>query len=443
MDSPQIPPLVGESRETPSNLEAEQSVIGSVLADNRIFDDIAGIIAADRFYEPTHKKIFALISRMIRAGHLANVVTVSTAFKNEPDLRDLGGGREYLGAIASAACSSLEAVEYARVIRDMACCRDLINLAEEAKSRAYDRSVDGEDWSTIAGRLRQGVDDLSSGMTDDRVLTGDQVIVDLAKKLEQGVRLVKTGIARLDESFGGGVRPGKLYSFEAPAKHFKSGIATALFEGVIRSGRRAMFLTLEMSPEDIFQRQVAGMAGLGFNALEDDRYKDRNISRVFEYQAAMGGLSNAYFMHIPGATYSEVMAYAARARSEYGCDLLVVDYWQRIRGEETKKTDAANLEMIANHLADLLEKTGMAGVLASQLNREGKSLGSDGLQRACSWRAKIHKEEFPVPGSEYTEAGLWLEVSENRYGPSGHVGEEGYPAFRIAPGPVLKDWNDR
>lgn len=441
MDSPQIPTLAIDAQELPANLEAEQGLLGAILSDNRVLDHVDGIVSHDRFHESVHAQIYQLMARMIRGGQLVNPVTLNTAFADHETLKDLGGARQYLGAVAAASCGSLAAPDYARIIRDMACCRDLIRIAEEAKARAYDRSIDGDDWSTIAGSVRQRIDDLSAGMTDDRVVTGEQVIQSLAMKLESGVKVIKTGIERLDRSFGGGMRAGCLYAFEGQAKRFKTGFGTAIFSGVVRGGHKVMFLTLEMSPDDIFQREVAGMAGLNFMALEDERYKERNIKRVFEYQRSMGGLKNAMFMHIPGASYSELMAYVSRACSEYRCDLVVVDYWQRIRGEDTKKTEAANLEMVANHLADLLQKTGMSGVLLSQLNDEDKSLGSRGLQRACSWRGLIQKEEFPTADPDFTRAGLWVDVQENRYGPSGHVGDPKSPAFEIATGPVLKEWN--
>lgn len=440
MDNPQIPTLA-DAPTLPANLEAEQALLGSILLDNRVFDSIDGIAEADKFHEKLHGQIYGLFARMITAGQVVNPVTAFAAFSDHPTLKDLGGGRKYLAVLASHACDEIAAPDYARMIRDLACRREIIRFAEEAKSKAFDQSLDGEDWSSIVSTLKHDAEGLSDGMRDDRVVTGSQVIASLAGKLEEGVKLIPTGIDRLDRSFGGGMRPGKLYAFEGQAKRFKSGFASAIFEGVVKSGRKAMFLTLEMSPDDIFQRLAAGHAGMNFGSLENDGFKSQNIKRVFDYQRDMGGLDNALFMHIPGASYSEIMSYVTRAKTEYGCDLVVVDYWQRIRGEMKDKTDAANLEMIANHLADLLEKVGMAGILASQLNRNDFSLGSDGLQRACSWRARINKVEFATNDPDFTKAGLWLEVSENRYGPSGHVGTEEEPAFEIAPGPVLKEFS--
>lgn len=427
-------------REMPNNVDAEQALLGAILVNNEAFHQVDGIVSAEHFYEPVHRQIFGVFAKMCRAGQLVNHVTAQAAFKDHPALAALGGGRKYLAGMAMAAETILNAPDYARLIRDLACRRAVITFAQDAATNAFDLAADNKDWSEISGQLREQLDGLSSGMVDDRVLTGAQVIERLAKKLDGGVKPIPTGIERLDRSFGGGLRKGCLYGFEGAAKRFKSGTAAAIFEGVVKSGHRAMFLTLEMSAEDIVQRLVGGHAGISYLQMEDERFKAENIRRAYQYQNSMGGFEDALFMHIPGASYSEVMAYCARAVTEHRCDVLIIDYWQRIQGQDENKTEAANLEKIANHLADFAAKHGPSIVMASQLNDNEQSLNSRGLQRACTWRGKIHKVEMPTNDPDRTEAGLWIEISENRYGPGGHIGDDTAPAFRIATGPVLRDW---
>jgi hypothetical protein len=142
---------------------------------------------------------------------------------------------------------------------------------------------------------------------------------------------------------------------------------------------------------------------------------------------------------MPGATQHQILRSCARAVVEHVCQILGVDYWQRIRRVDDRETEAAHLERVANVLADFAAKHGVAIVLASQLNRDGRSLGSGGLERACSWLGRLNKVEMPTTMPGVTKAGIWIEVDRNRYGPDGHIGEEDGPAFEIATGPVLRE----
>ena len=113
--------------ELPNNIEAEQSVIGSILLSNEIFDEISLIISNKNFYDPMHQKIFNAIESLIYKGMLANPITLKNHFENEKDELDIP---EYLVKITKFATSSRQSIEYSKLIYDLYVKRELIKISD-------------------------------------------------------------------------------------------------------------------------------------------------------------------------------------------------------------------------------------------------------------------------------------------------------------------------
>ena len=114
-------------KELPNNLEAEQSVIGSILLTNEIFDEINTIISNKNFYDPMHQKIFSAIESLIYKGMLANPITLKNYFENEKDDINVP---EYLVKITKFSTSTRQAIEYSKIIYDAYVRRELIKISE-------------------------------------------------------------------------------------------------------------------------------------------------------------------------------------------------------------------------------------------------------------------------------------------------------------------------
>ena len=136
--------LVKETfNELPNNIEAEQSVIGSILVSNEIFDEINTIISNINFYDPMHQKIFSAIENLIYKGMLANPITLKNYFENEKDELNVP---EYLVKITKFSTSSRQAIEYSRIIYDMFVRRELIKISENTidSAKLNDLNTNGQ-----------------------------------------------------------------------------------------------------------------------------------------------------------------------------------------------------------------------------------------------------------------------------------------------------------
>ena len=126
-------------KELPSNIEAEQSVIGSILVTNEIFDEINTIVSNINFFDPMHQKIFNAIESMIYKGMLANPITLKNYFEKEKDDLDIP---EYLVKITKFSTSVRQAIEYSKIIYDMYVRRELIKISEQMIDNAKENNLD-------------------------------------------------------------------------------------------------------------------------------------------------------------------------------------------------------------------------------------------------------------------------------------------------------------
>ena len=125
--------------ELPNNIEAEQSVIGSILISNEIFDDVNNYIVSKNFYDPMHQKIFSAIEKLIFSGMLANPITLKNYFENEKDKLNIP---EYLVKITRFSTSNRQAIEYSKLIYDLYVKRELIKISENTIDLAKRNEID-------------------------------------------------------------------------------------------------------------------------------------------------------------------------------------------------------------------------------------------------------------------------------------------------------------
>ena len=138
-------------KELPNNIEAEQSVIGSILVTNEIFDDINVIISSSNFFDPMHQKIFSAIESLIYKGMLANPITLKSYFEDDKDEINIP---EYLVKITKFSTPTRQAIEYSKIIYDMFVRRELIKISEQTIDSAKQNELDTNGQNIIENSER-------------------------------------------------------------------------------------------------------------------------------------------------------------------------------------------------------------------------------------------------------------------------------------------------
>ena len=193
-------------RELPNNIEAEQSVIGSILVSNEIFDEISIIIKSINFYDPMHQKIFEAIESLIYKGLLANPITLKNYFEDEKDELNVP---EYLVKITKFSTSIRQAIEYSKIIYDMFVRRELIKISEKTIDDAKLGDLNSNGQQIIENsekelfKLAEKGSFSSSFIKFDKALKDAIDMASAAYKNDEGIVGVPTGLKDLDDRLGG------------------------------------------------------------------------------------------------------------------------------------------------------------------------------------------------------------------------------------------------
>ena len=192
--------------ELPNNIEAEQSVIGSILLSNEIFDDINMLISSKNFYDPMHQKIFSAIESLIYKGMLANPITLKNFFENEKDELNIP---EYLVKITKFSSSTRQTIEYSKLIYDLYVKRELIKISGNVIDSAKLNDLDNDGQKIIENFEKSLFDLAEKGSFSSSLVKFDEAMrqtIEMASnayKNEEGIVGVPSGLSDLDDRLGG------------------------------------------------------------------------------------------------------------------------------------------------------------------------------------------------------------------------------------------------
>ena len=193
-------------KQLPNNIEAEQSVIGSILVTNEIFDEISMIISNVNFFDPMHQKIYNAIENLIYKGMLANPITLKNYFEDEKDEIDIP---DYLVKITKFSTSLRQAIEYSKIIYDMFVRRELIKISEQTIDNANINDLNTSGQNIIENSEKLLFDLAEKAIFNSSLVKFDDAMrqtiemASAAYKNEGGIVGVPTGLRDLDDKLGG------------------------------------------------------------------------------------------------------------------------------------------------------------------------------------------------------------------------------------------------
>ena len=193
----------------PSNIEAEQALIGSVLVNNDIIDEISSIISSSTFYDPAHTKIYEVIETLNNKGMIANPITLKNFFEKD-NMLDEVGGTEYLVKLTRFSSSTKQAVDYAKIIHEMFLRRELVLISDKLSNDTLNANDQEQNAEDIIESAEKSLFDLAErGSFSQSYIKFNQAIdqtiqmATMAMQSDQGIVGIPTGLTDLDEKLGG------------------------------------------------------------------------------------------------------------------------------------------------------------------------------------------------------------------------------------------------
>ena len=364
------------ANELPNNIEAEQSVIGSILLSNEIFDEINMIINYKNFYDPMHQKIFSAIEKLIFSGMLANLITLKNHFENEKDDINIP---EYLVKITKFSSSSRQTIEYSKLIYDLYVKRELIKISENVIDASKLNDLDNDGQKIIESFEKSLFDLAEKGSFNSSLVKFDEAMkmtIEMASnayKNDEGIVGVPTGLTDLDDRLGGLHKSDLLIIAGRPSMG-KTALATNIAYNAAKKIQddnkksTVAFFSLEMSSEQLSTRILAEQSRIKSNDIRRGRISEDQFDKFIETSKNISELP-LYIDETPAITIAALSNRARRIKRLYGLDLVVVDYIQLMRASNFKDGRVQEISEITQGLKALAKELSVPVLALSQLSR--------------------------------------------------------------------------
>ena len=343
--------------------EAEQSVIGALLLDDRAFDLVSEKLKPEHFFNHDYKLIYTEISRQLLAGKRVDMITIYDGLKGEVDLVTLNQLAQYVPSAANIK-------RYAQIVIDRSKSRDLLDVSATITELAT------EHQTPINDRIEQAQAQLSKLVDEtprdewvgayEGMVAHTQTIEDRANGL---VKAMSTGLNDIDDFLDGGLRGGGLYILAARPSMGKTAMAMTMGLNMARD-YSVGFLSMEMPHTELRDRQTAmlGRVGLSYVA-RPTRGAGLPWDRVIEGVEKARQL-NFYASDQSGLNINQVRSKARNLKRIHGLNVLIVDYLGLMSGLDAKQQRAYQLEEITRGLKTLAKELDIAVICLAQVNRK-------------------------------------------------------------------------
>ncbi len=426
----------------PQALEAEMAVLGSMLIEREAVDRAVEFLDEADFYKESHRKVFRAVAQLQGANQAVDMVTVAEVLRAQKVLADVGGA-PFLKELADKVSTAAHVDHYARIVREKAILRDLINVATKVVGECYGESKDASQLldeaqsQIITVSQRQSVNDFHSAKD-----LAHQVITDIEKLHQRKgeVTGIGTGLKRFD-SMTAGFQRGDLILIAARPSQGKTALALNIMAHVVLNPKNptpTAFFSLEMSKNAIMTRLIASEARVNLHQARNGFFPR---DRWTDLTNAASRMSEAP-LYIDDSSMVSILDVRARARrlqrrlQESGKELglIVVDYLQLMRGPnrrvENRQQEVSEISRGLKHLA---RDMNLPVVALAQLNRRSEDKGrvdnkpqlsdlrdSGSLEQDADVVALIHREGYYNRNDPSVAHNAELIIAKQRNGPTGN-----------------------
>ncbi len=457
---------ISKENQVPQNIEAEQTILGSILANNEIFDEITDQLDENYFFDPIHQKIYKIISNLISKGLLANPVTIKNFFNSKEELIEIGGV-DYLVKLTKVSTTKNQIKYYSQLLSDLFIRRQLINISEETLEESKNKDLEISGTNILENTERKLFEIAERGEFQRSFVTFKDALketIDMATaayKNDQGIVGVPSGLTDLDDRLGG-LHKQDLVIIAGRPSMGKTALATNIaFNASLNIKKNDLktsiaFFSLEMSSEQLSTRILAEQSRIKSNDIRRGKINQEDFERFIEASKNLEMLP----LHIddtPAITISALSNRARRLKRKEGLDLIVIDYIQLMKSSGYRNEGRVlEIAEITQGLKALAKELDVPVLALSQLSRQveqredKKPLLSDlresgSIEQDADVVMFVFREQYylekqePKPGTaEHVE---WQEkmsqihnqaeiiIGKQRHGPTGVIKLEFESAF--------------
>jgi replicative DNA helicase len=411
------------TRKTPSttenmaNLDAEISILGSMILNNETVDPVTAIVRADDFTAAGHRMIFDAIVALHDQQKAIDLVTLSDELKGAGNLETVGG-LAYLSSLAEVVPAPGNVEHYARIVRRYAQQREIVRKLDAARESI----VTGDDGMDIARSLAGELCAFTASHTSGQLKPLRDAVKEWCAAQDAGRMepAVATGFYDLDHLLDGGFHPGTLNLIAGRPSRGKTTLALNIAVNAAKAGSRVAFFSLEMSDAEIVAKIISASVGLHMHRLRLGQLRDEDraamadgVSRAVELPLLVDSSGTISVAEIAGRVHRQAVG--------GGLGLLVVDYLQLVATPQRRNaTRNEEVGEISRGLKLLAKDLRLPVLAVSQLNRLGDTEKPRLSHLRDSGSLEQDADVVLFISSERGNTTL-LDVAKNRMGPTGPV----------------------
>jgi len=377
-----VPPAAPEALLPPHNIEAEAALIGALMIDNRLVEDVQLKLKAEHFYEPLHGRLYDAILKLADRNMVANPVTLRPLFLVDEGMLALGGPA-YLAELTHSA-ALIAAPDFARQIYDLALLRALVTVGGDMARAALDTSQEIDPKGQIEAAEMALYKVAEEGEVSGGVKTFGAALktaIDMAEvAIKSGGHLsgITTGLKALNDKLGG-LHPSDLVILAGRPAMGKTALATNIAFACARrhiadradhAGAAVAFFSLEMSADQLAGRVLAEQSGLTSESLRMGKINQSEFRNLARAAAELNDLP-LYIDDTPALSIAALRTRARRLKRQKQIGLIVVDYLQLLQGTSRANGDNRVQEVseITRGLKTLAKELAVPVLALSQLSR--------------------------------------------------------------------------
>lgn len=418
-------------RRLPFSLEAEQSLLGSILIDPACLDDVTQTVNADDFYIPEHQQIYSAMLKMYVASHNIDAVTLIQQLVESGTYTE-AGGNEYLMLVAFAVPTAANAKDYARIVREKAILRELIRASEEISEAAYSEDAPAQE---LLERAESAIYGIAEKNTSKGFMPLSEALVSVYERLQMlqtnpdKVNGSKTGFGELDKLIVGICDSDLVLIGARPGMGKTSFTMNLAVEFAKRSRKSVAVFSLEMTAEQLAERMICSEAMIDSYKMRSGNFgDDREKAEAWDAIAHVSAeLAEAEIL-ISDDSAATVAGMRSKLRRVKNLGLVVVDYLQLMQGDRRNDNRVQEVGEISRGLKLLAKEFRVPIICCAQLNRsvEGRQdkrpnlsdlRDSGAIEQDADIVMMLYRESYYDDKAEQSTAEVI--VAKNRHGALG------------------------
>jgi replicative DNA helicase len=358
----------------PQNLEAEASVLGSILIDAEAIAKIADILLADDFYKNAHTQIFEIMLELYSEREPIDLLSLTNRLE-EKKLLDKVGGRSYLAELTNSVVTSSNILSYAQIVQKKAALRKLLQAAQEITALGYNEE---DKVDSLLDEAEQKIFQISQKHLKQNFVSVKSLLDETFERIDEmhrdggKIRGLPTTFLDLDSRLAG-LQKSDLIILAARPSMGKTTLALDIARQIGKNKHPVGIFSLEMSKEQLVDRILCAEAGVDLWKMRTGKLSDREEDDDFPRIAhAMSVLSEAPIFIDDSATANimELRTKARRLKAEHGLELIIIDYLQLMEGRsKNAENRVQEVSEISRSLKALARELNIPVLALSQLSR--------------------------------------------------------------------------